>query len=381
MSLAFAPTLPIYAFKNSHERSDSLKSIENSDMHEAEAQIIESPELIMIDTTSKRKIAEERRQVLTPANSKWQLGFVSHSHTHKGSESPAREESQQTILSKLQIKSSRQSQGMPLLDENEEKRSNELESIRLAQKLAREEFERDQLRDAEEQKTMDLVKALEEEEQRELQRLRDEQEEVEMNEFNCKICLDGFDDENSIFPLQLCEHVFHKLCLTEYLCIQIKESKLPIFCPDPKCKVEISDNDLKDLLDDEQYQKYSNFAFNQAVDMQKDISWCPTADCKFAFVYDPEAEKNADFNCPTCKKHYCLNCRVESYVGQSCKEYQVSTNEGASDKAFLKFVKGKKFKQCPHCNFWVERTAGCDHMACRCGKSFCYKCGGVYGQC
>jgi hypothetical protein len=32
---------------------------------------------------------------------------------------------------------------MPLLDENEEKRSNELESIRLAQKLAREEFERD----------------------------------------------------------------------------------------------------------------------------------------------------------------------------------------------------------------------------------------------
>lgn len=59
MSLAFAPTLPIYAFKNA--RSDSLNSIENSEIHAAEEPRIESPELIMIDTTSKRKNAEERR--------------------------------------------------------------------------------------------------------------------------------------------------------------------------------------------------------------------------------------------------------------------------------------------------------------------------------
>lgn len=38
-----------------------------------------------------------------------------------------------------------------------------------------------------------------------------------MNEFNCKICFDQFEEENSIFPLQLCEHIFHKECLAEYL--------------------------------------------------------------------------------------------------------------------------------------------------------------------
>jgi len=59
MSIAFAPTLPIYAFKNS--RSDSLDSIKDSEMHEAEVIMNESPELIMIDTTSKRKKVEERR--------------------------------------------------------------------------------------------------------------------------------------------------------------------------------------------------------------------------------------------------------------------------------------------------------------------------------
>jgi len=29
----------------------------------------------------------------------------------------------------------------------------------------------------------------------------------------------------------------------------------------------------------------------------------------------------------------------------------------------------------------VERTQGCDHMTCRCGQEFCYRCGGLYGEC
>lgn len=47
----------------------------------------------------------------------------------------------------------------------------------------------------------------------------------------------------------------------------------------------------------------------------------------------------------------------------------------------MKFVKGHKLKQCPFCNHWVLKSEGCDHMKCRCGKDFCYKCGGVYMKC
>jgi hypothetical protein len=54
-------------------------------------------------------------------------------------------------LSRLQVKSQKQSQGMFNEDERDQRASsNELESIRLAQQLAREEFERDQRRNAEE---------------------------------------------------------------------------------------------------------------------------------------------------------------------------------------------------------------------------------------
>ena len=47
------------------------------------------------------------------------------------------------------------------------------------------------------------------------------------------------------------------------------------------------------------------------------MSWCPTPDCKYAFVYDDEME----FGCPVCKKHYCMACRVPFHKGQTCKEY------------------------------------------------------------
>lgn len=37
-------------------------------------------------------------------------------------------------------------------------------------------------------------------------------------------------------------------------------------------------------------------------------------------------------------------------------------------------------KQCPSCKFWVEKNKGCDHMTCRCGYEFCFRCGAKYGE-
>jgi hypothetical protein len=59
----------------------------------------------------------------------------------------------------------------------------------------------------------------------------------------------------------------------------------------------------------------------------------------------------------------------------------MSLNPDKNEQAFLEYVRGAKYKMCPFCNFWVEKTVGCDHMRCRCGKEFCYRCGGVYRQC
>ncbi len=53
-----------------------------------------------------------------------------------------------------------------------------------------------------------LIKRLQEEEARELEALRREQEEKDLENFRCHVCLEDFNEEN-IFPLSSCVHVFH----------------------------------------------------------------------------------------------------------------------------------------------------------------------------
>ena len=40
------------------------------------------------------------------------------------------------------------------------------------------------------------------------------------------------------------------------------------------------------------------------------------------------------------------------------------------------YARGKKLKICPRCKVWTEKIDGCDHIACRCGAHWCFRCGG-----
>ena len=43
------------------------------------------------------------------------------------------------------------------------------------------------------------------------------------------------------------------------------------------------------------------------------------------------------------------------------------------DKDLFDLMVTRKLARC-HCGFTIERTGGCNHMACRCGRHFCYSC-------
>jgi IBR domain, a half RING-finger domain len=64
------------------------------------------------------------------------------------------------------------------------------------------------------------------------------------------------------------------------------------------------------LLTPDELEKFYEFSFNQAAAKEKDISWCPTANCNYAFVYDPSRDAK-EFSCIKCKKEYCLQCRSD----------------------------------------------------------------------
>ena len=198
--------------------------------------------------------------------------------------------------------------------------------------------------------------------------------------FECQICISQIDNDRDAFPLINCEHLFHKKCLEQYLKTEVSQSKCPLTCCDPKCRKELAAKDLKGLLSRKDYESFQNYSLQQALSKQGDVSWCPTPNCNYAFVFD-RARDSEDFKCIKCKKEYCLDCKSDAHKKQSCEEFKRNRDPNLLDKAFESFVKGSKFKQCPKCTMWVEKTDGCNHMRCRCGTEFCYVCGGYYMRC
>ncbi|KAL4512950.1 hypothetical protein ABPG72_017635 [Tetrahymena utriculariae] len=193
----------------------------------------------------------------------------------------------------------------------------------------------------------------------------------------CEICYEPM-MSNDIFFL-ICEHIFHKVCLSKYFNTLISQKQFPINCPNSECILPVQQYQIQEILSEEDFIKYEKFTLQNYIDSNADeISWCPTSNCEYAFIIDNGQTK---LNCPGCKKLYCLACKSDFHEGQTCKEYQISNKYTEQDKNFEQLVKGQKFKQCSKCKMWVEKITGCDHMTCRCRYQFCYKCGGPYLRC
>mmetsp|Transcript_5038 Transcript_5038/g.4610 ORF Transcript_5038/g.4610 Transcript_5038/m.4610 type:complete len:87 (+) Transcript_5038:971-1231(+) len=84
-------------------------------------------------------------------------------------------------------------------------------------------------------------------------------------------------------------------CLQAYLRNEVQDSRFPLKCPGVGCKAELNIEDIKHILDNDELDKYYNFTFNQAMEKTPDASWCPTANCKFAFIFE---DGDTELKCP-----------------------------------------------------------------------------------
>ncbi len=116
-----------------------------------------------------------------------------------------------------------------------------------------------------------------------------------------------------------CDHIYHSECMKSYLQSEISSSKCPLICPDTQCKVEMVTVDLKKVLTEEEIDKFYDYSFLKAISTQKDIFWCPTPNCNYAFSIENLNAKVKEYVCEKCEKHYCLNCHVPFHKGLSCK--------------------------------------------------------------
>ena len=211
----------------------------------------------------------------------------------------------------------------------------------------------------------------------------DYNEEEEEKKGKCLICLEEYEYANQDNYYLDCNCIIHSTCFDDYIENAINSGKVPIKCP--YCnKEDINEMYIKDSLNkNNKYnliEKFEKFNMNYFI-MQhpEDISCCPTPGCNYAFIYE---EGDDYFECPLCKKEYCLKCKSDWHEDKTCEEYQefrrmgiIGKDQKQLDELFYNFARGSKFKQCPYCKNWVEKNEGCNHIACRCGNHFCYFCG------
>ncbi|KAK2386817.1 RING/U-box superfamily protein [Trifolium repens] len=90
------------------------------------------------------------------------------------------------------------------------------------------------------------------------------------------------------------------------------------------------------------------------------------------------------YECPSCHRLFCAQCKVPWHADMNCRKFQklknVSDKEQQLDMKFLELAKRKEWQKCPRCSMHVEKATGCRHMTCRCGCYFCYSCGGDWSS-
>lgn len=91
--------------------------------------------------------------------------------------------------------------------------------------------------------------------------------------------------------------------------------------------------------------------------------------CPGSFFVCPDHEDSVfsaakvDNECPICRKRLCKECGQYHNYGQMCPR---KLNEEIPDSDTM--------KKCPHCRIPVFKISGCNHITCRCGKHWCWKC-------
>ena len=236
------------------------------------------------------------------------------------------------------------------------------------------------------------------------------QEEFRKESHTCEVCFD--EREGILFHfLEECGHKFCVECLLDYCQMNVNEGTVKrLKCPEPKCSAMLSPIVLRELLSDEDFERYERLLFQQTLDSMTDILYCPR--CNTVVLQD-EDQTSRLAHCAGCYFTFCTDCLMSWHSTQNCEgdgadvelvktkkkkrrkpkkknsdnfdpfeeeSSDITTRGKSAAKQSFEFVMLQKrlgkYQRCPHCRIMVERTSGCDMMHCsRCQQKFCFRCG------
>ncbi|KAL0464016.1 UNVERIFIED_CONTAM: putative E3 ubiquitin-protein ligase A-B [Sesamum latifolium] len=181
----------------------------------------------------------------------------------------------------------------------------------------------------------------------------------------CKICTED-KQKSDMFQLEGCPHSFCSTCMAKHVEYKLRQNIAVVSCPAEDCYNVIQPaGSLRRMMPSDVVARWEEaITASMILDSQK--IHCPYEDCSEMLVNDgEEGVVVKESECPRCRRLFCAQCRVRWHQGFDCEQFG-KLNRKRKDKEELRLLaRENKWKKCPNCKVFVDKTEGCIHITCR----------------
>ncbi|CAJ0825230.1 3551_t:CDS:2, partial [Entrophospora sp. SA101] len=190
----------------------------------------------------------------------------------------------------------------------------------------------------------------------------------------CIICVEERPPKSFVIISNNCNHNANICdeCVNKYIEGNLNDKgDINIKCPFIGCDVILDNYEIKNLVNDNLYQRYDELALRKALQQMPDIRWCKNPKCKSAQSHIG-SESEPILTCRDCGTKSCFTHDSLWHEGLTCQQYdKIDKNKNKATQKYL----AKHTKPCPKCGVRISKNEGCDHMTCKvpeCKYEFCW---------
>ncbi|CAG8445851.1 3629_t:CDS:2 [Acaulospora morrowiae] len=187
----------------------------------------------------------------------------------------------------------------------------------------------------------------------------------------CCICYEGFSTIKKI--TSDCNHNVDICadCILGHIKEELESKGVdaPLRCPKPRCKAELTYNDVHRLASKELFTRYDRLLMISVIRKLPNFRWCKAPKCGSGQEHTT-GDDSPIVTCKACGEKSCFTHDVPWHKDLTCGEFDeiLSTRSNTATRAYYE----RHTKQCPKCASPIEKNEGCDHMTCYCGHEFCW---------